>query len=142
MQLIIPSVLGYEVVVRDAVASFAQRYGLPPDRIEDVKTVLCEACTNAIEHGNGSDPHRRVRVSCTVSEQSLVVEVYDEGRLPPTLPEKPVKWLPIQFPSHHGIGLKLIVALSDEVSIANDPAFGTCIRLVFYRDPRSGIHTS
>jgi serine/threonine-protein kinase RsbW len=142
MQLIIPSVLGYEVVVRDAVASFAQRYGLPPDRIEDVKTVLCEACTNAIEHGNGSDPHRRVRVCCTVDEQSLAIAVCDEGELPPTLPGKPVEWFSMPYPSRRGLGLKLIVALSDEVSIAADPTFGTCIRLVFYRDPRSGIHTS
>lgn len=134
MQIILPSILGYEVVARDAVASLARRCGISPERVEDVKTALCEACTNAIEHGNRSDPQRKVQVLCTVDEQRLVIEVYDEGGSLPMLPRKPVQWTLEQRASLRGMGLMLIVTLTDEVSVVADPNDGTCMRLVFYRN--------
>ncbi|MDW8405921.1 ATP-binding protein, partial [Chloroflexus sp.] len=90
MQIIFPSILGYEVIARDAVAALARRCGISSERVEDVKTALCEACTNAIEHGNRLDPRRKVQVVCAVDEQRFVIEVRDEGGLLPMLPRKPI----------------------------------------------------
>jgi anti-sigma regulatory factor (Ser/Thr protein kinase) len=44
-----------------------------------IPLVVTEVLTNAIESGNGNDPHRRVRVCVRSSPQALVLEVLDEG---------------------------------------------------------------
>ncbi|WP_322815439.1 ATP-binding protein [Chloroflexus sp.] len=139
MQLTIPSILGYEVIVRDAVASLTQQFGLAPERIEDIKTALCEACTNAIEHGNHADPQRKVRVICTIDEQYLIVEVCDEGTDPPVLPQKPIEWTISPSTSFRGRGLMLMTALADEVNVVPDALTGTCVRLIFYRHPTNVV---
>ncbi|MGQ9480648.1 ATP-binding protein [Chloroflexus sp.] len=139
MQLTIPSILGYEVIARDAVASLAQRFGLAPERINDIKTALCEACTNAIEHGNQADPQRKVRVVCTIDEQHLSIEVCDEGTDPPVLPKKPVEWPICPSTSFRGRGLMLMAALADEVTVVPDALTGTCVRLIFYRHPTNVV---
>ncbi len=139
MQLTIPSILGYEVIARDAVASLAKRFGLAPERIEDIKTALCEACTNAIEHGNHADPQRKVRVVCTIDEQHLIIEVCDEGTDPPVLPKKPVEWTICPYTSFRGRGLMLMAALADEVTVVPDALTGTCVRLIFYRHPTNVV---
>lgn len=143
MQIILPSILGYEVIAREAVASLARRCGISPERVEDVKTALCEACTNAIEHGNHSDPRRKVQVVCAVDEQRLVIEVCDEGGVPPTLPRKPIQWPLDQRASSRGLGLMLMMTLTDEISVSAHPNDGTCVRLVFYRDSaRTGMEAT
>ncbi len=40
--------LGYERVAMACSESFAKMFGLPPERIEDLKTVVGEAAINAI----------------------------------------------------------------------------------------------
>ncbi|WP_322495939.1 hypothetical protein [Chloroflexus sp.] len=63
-----------------------------------------------------------------------MIEVCDEGGSLPVLPRKPVQWTLNQRASLRGMGLMLIVTLTDEVSVVADPNNGTCMRLVFYRD--------
>src|SRR5215813_1014864 len=75
----IPSVLGFEKVVVDFAASVGKILHLPAERIEDLKTAVAEACTNAIEHGNRMKPSARVSVSFTIEESKLQVIVQHEG---------------------------------------------------------------
>ena len=42
--------------------------------------VLTEALTNAICHGNECDPDRYVHVTISVSDDDLVIRVYDQGQ--------------------------------------------------------------
>ena len=46
----LPSELGFEKVAMCTAAGMAQMMGFSPDRIEDLKTAVAEACINAIEH--------------------------------------------------------------------------------------------
>ncbi|RMD75037.1 MAG: ATP-binding protein [Chloroflexi bacterium] len=143
MHLILPNILGYEVIARDAVATLALRCGMPLERIEDVKTVLCEACTSTMEQGCHSDPQRKIQVVCDVDERQLVVEVYAEIGGSLVLPCKPVQWLLKQPISPRDSGLGLIMSLADEVSVSADSHNGTRMRLVFYRDPAEvGVNIS
>jgi anti-sigma regulatory factor (Ser/Thr protein kinase) len=41
--------------------------------------VVSEAFTNALIHGNGSDPQRLVRVDIRVNETEIVADITDEG---------------------------------------------------------------
>src|SRR4030095_9575719 len=118
----IPSVLGFEKVVVDFAASVGRIIHLPAERIEDLKTAVAEACTNAIEHGNKMKPGARVSVSFTIEESKLQVDVQDEGMgigqaTPPSLEqtmagkkERPRGW-----------GIFLIKNLMDEVEFGARP---------------------
>lgn len=41
---------------------------------------LTEALTNAIEHGNSSDPDQTIRIAIQVSQDQLCIKVYDQGQ--------------------------------------------------------------
>lgn len=135
MELSLPSELGYEVIARDAVAAFARRLGLPPERIEDLKTVLSEACINAIEHGNSLRPDLRVQIYCRLEDDRLIVEVLDQGVSPFAPHSEPV---PIVdkvsgLGSPRGMGLILINQLCDEAGFVPCSGAGNCFRFAFRR---------
>jgi serine/threonine-protein kinase RsbW len=81
----------------------------------DSEIALSEALENAIVHGNGEDPHKRVSVTCRCTpngEASITVEDegqgFETGTLPdPTAPENRL------HPS--GRGIYLMKSLMDEV---------------------------
>jgi len=87
---------------------------LPEDATFDIKLATQEAVVNAVEHGNGADERKMVRVRCHTNEDTITVTVSDEGNgfdpgsVPnPTLPENILK--------ESGRGLFLIHQLCDEV---------------------------
>ena len=47
VELRLPSRLGFEKVAMSTAASLAALMGFEPDRIEDLKTAISEACINA-----------------------------------------------------------------------------------------------
>jgi serine/threonine-protein kinase RsbW len=116
-----PSEYGWEPAVADLVRSIARRMGFAPDRVDDMRTALGEAVTNAIEHGNGQDRSKRVRVAFISDETSLRILVMDESATP--FPPDMGKRTP---PSIHdlvagrcaarGWGAFLIQALVDEIT--------------------------
>ena len=44
-----------------------------------IRLALEEAIVNAIKHGNGMDPDKAVRIWCRVTQESVRVEIEDEG---------------------------------------------------------------
>src|SRR3712207_6804746 len=54
--LSLPSAFGYEALAREMLAWVGAHGGLDASRLADVQTAVCEACINAIEHGNEGRP--------------------------------------------------------------------------------------
>jgi serine/threonine-protein kinase RsbW len=135
MELILPNELGYELIARDAVAAFARRLGMSRDQIDDVKTALCEACINAIEHGNSLKPDLHVQISCSVDDDRLVIEVCDQGIHPFTPKGEPLSIVEklAGLGSLRGMGLMLISQLCDESGFINRGDVGNCFRFAFQR---------
>jgi serine/threonine-protein kinase RsbW len=136
IELSFPSELGYEVIARDVIASFAHYNGFHAERIEDIKTALGEACINAIEHGNSLLSHLRTDITCMYDGQKLQIDVCDQGvRLfvpetePLTIDEKLAGLGPLR-----GMGLLLIHQLADETSFSAKANSGNCFRLVWYQN--------
>lgn len=48
--------------------------------LDELSTSVIEACTNALEHGNGMLVERAVRVEIEFEERKIQVTVYDQGR--------------------------------------------------------------
>ena len=131
IELRIPSQLGWERAAMDLAGSVARRMGFPPERVEDIRTAVAEATTNAIEHGNGSDASRSVRIVLAPESARLEIDVRDDGRAafeehagPPSLERKLAG-----EQNTRGWGTFLIKSLVDEVEfISTDD--GNVVRMV------------
>ncbi len=127
VQICIPSELGYEKIPISAAAIMAQRMGLTSGRIENLKMAVGEAVTNAIEHGNQLNVEANVLIVLTVQNQSLALEVIDQGEQP--IPDIPTERQ--ERDDHRGWGMLLIKDLVDEVTVEATPE-GNKVKMVVY----------
>jgi serine/threonine-protein kinase RsbW len=135
IELRLPSKLGFEKIAMQTAASYAALLGLGPDRVEDLKTAVAEACINAIEHGNHGDEKVVVGVILSMDHERLEVKVLDHGsgiQHAPLPPDIDKKILGEEDP--RGMGMFLIQALVDEVEWVSNPPEGSYARLVIYLD--------
>lgn len=131
VEVSLPTKLGYERIAMECSASFARLVGFLPERIEDLKTAVAEACLNAMEHGNKGRPDARVTVTMNFIDSSFIVSVKDEGTGVQEIPEEPdiVKKIEkLQTP--RGLGIFLIRQLSDQVEFNQMMKDGHVIRMV------------
>jgi serine/threonine-protein kinase RsbW len=135
----LPSRLGYEKVAMGTAAAVAKLVGLRPDRIEDLKTAVAEACINAIEHGNRLNEKLSVGVVLSASDDVLEVKVIDDGKGMKSQPPRP----DIDRKMHgeedpRGMGMFLIQALVDEAEwVAGTDGKSSYVRLVIRLDKDS-----
>ena len=147
VELRIPSELGYEKIAREAVATVADRLNFTDEKVEDIKTAISEACTNAIRYGSGSDARMKVVVILTADEDKLDILIKDPGAsgIPP---------IDVNIPDINGMvegkhrlggmGLYIIRELVDEAGFveAADEDDGNQFRMVIYRVDDDNEHNS
>ena len=122
--------LGYERIAMACSASFARLMGLPPERIEDLKTMVSEAAINAMEHGNKGRPDARVTVSLNCQDNTLNVTVSDEGDGITNFPPKPdIEKIIEDLESPVGFGLFLIKQLADQVEFNKEANGGHVVKM-------------
>ncbi len=133
IEIHIPSEYGYEKVAMASAVAVAKRMGFSPDRIDDLRTAVSEACLNAIEHGNKLDVSTKVMVVMTVQSEGLEVNVQDQGRqrLPSDFPQ------PGEAPGERHRGIFIIQNLMDEVEFSSMDAGGNQIRMVIHLNKTS-----
>jgi len=130
VEIILPTKIGYERMAMACSASFAKFWGLEPERIEDLKTAVSEACMNAMEHGNKGRSETRVVVNLWLEGGYLVVQVRDEGtgiRDIPGDPDIHKKIRKLEPP--RGLGLFLMRKLMDQVEYNKITAEGHTVRM-------------
>jgi len=132
VELQLPNILGSEKVAIKNAVTIAQEMGFSPDRIEDLKTALAEACINAIEHGNKFDANTKVGVTFAKDDASLQVVVHDNGNGidPDKIPKKFVA--KDGLPQRRGYGVFLISNLVNEFSYENRPGEGNKVKMVIH----------
>jgi serine/threonine-protein kinase RsbW len=146
VELKIPSELGYEKIAREAVAAVAYRLDFSPEKIEDIKTAISEACTNAIRYGSGSDARMKVVVILTADENKLDILIKDPGAsgAPPidiNIPD--ITGMVEGKRRLGGMGLYIIRELVDEAGFVEveDDDDGNQFRMVIYRVDDDGETT-
>jgi serine/threonine-protein kinase RsbW len=137
VELKFPSELGYEKIAREAVESVARRMGFPPERIEDLKTAVSEACVNAIQHGNKMDVRMRVVIVLTAEDDKLDILVKDSGLggTPPNEVEFPGIRAKVEGDDNvrGGLGRFIIQSLVDESGFVEPDEEGrNQFRMVIY----------
>ena len=131
VEVSLPSKLGYERIAMDCSASFAKMVGFAPERVEDLKTAVAEACLNAIEHGNKSHPDTRVLVTMNFKDDRFSVSVKDGGNGIPRLPKDKAVMRSIEkLEPPKGLGTYLIKQLVDEVEFNNLTKDGHAVKMV------------
>lgn len=127
MEIHLRSELGNERIAMAAVASVAEELGIEQAQIENVKTALAEAVTNAIEHGNQLKVELPVLIKVGVKKGALLLKVIDKGcqPIPPASVERQER------ADHRGLGMFLIRSLMDEVETIAAPGRNE-LRMVTY----------
>ncbi|MEM9291404.1 MAG: ATP-binding protein [Acidobacteriota bacterium] len=93
-----------------------------------IDLALREALANAIKHGNGENPEKRVRVDGRVTAEGVWIEVEDEGDgFTPEKVEDPLA--PENLLSPSGRGLLYIRNAMDQVELRPGPKGGTLMFL-------------
>jgi serine/threonine-protein kinase RsbW len=119
VELRIPSKAEWVAVARLAVAAVANRLNFSIEDIEDVKLAVAEACTNCIQHAEGSE---QIQITCETGADGLTVRVRDFGR--GGRPEG----VPLRSEDEErvgGLGVFLIRSLMDAVEYDVHPEGGT-----------------
>ena len=131
VEVSLPSRLGYERIAMDCSASFAKMAGFAPERIEDLKTAVAEACINAIEHGNKGHPDTRVLVTMNFKDDRFSVSVKDGGDGILRLPRHRTVMRTIEkLQPPKGLGTFLIKQLVDEVEFNHMTKDGHAVKMV------------
>lgn len=107
---------------RDEVASRAEALGLAPAGVDDLKTIVSEACANVVRHAYPEDAAERpMEVEMEKDDGDLRVVVRDSGTgiRPPTGAR----------PSSLRLGFILIGSLADCLQLRTARGHGTELRL-------------
>src|SRR3990172_2245048 len=126
----IPAILGYEKVAMDSAAAVARLMNFHESRVEDLKTAISEACTNAIEHGNRLRKNTMVLLTLKIREKSLEVNVRDQGRgFQKMVPIPSIDAQLNDCEDNRGWGVFLIKNLVDKVEFMKIPDGGNVTRM-------------
>ncbi|MWC28403.1 anti-sigma F factor [Paenibacillus sp. MMS18-CY102] len=68
-----------EAFARITVAAFISQLDPTMEELNDLKTVVSEAVTNAIIHGYDSDPLKFVKIEASIEKETIHLVISDEG---------------------------------------------------------------
>ena len=108
--------------IRDFVEEVAADSDLDLERAFDLKVAVSEASANAIEHGRG---HGNLEVSARRSRGRLTVTVSHPGSFRPRADDDPAR-------AHRGMGLPLMLALTNELTVTCPSQGGTSVSLSMF----------
>lgn len=119
-----------EAFARVAVASFISQLDITMDELEEIKTVISEAVTNAIIHGYDENPEGVVHISVRIENGVVDVVVEDHGKgiedveqaMQPLFTTKPEL-------ERSGMGFTIMENFMDSLEVATSVGKGTTVRL-------------
>lgn len=135
VELEIPAHRAYLAFARQVVgaaASVEPRFRM--ERIDDLRIVVSEAITNAVEAHLDQGTDDRIRIRCNLEADHIEVEVFDRGGGfdPDDVPVLPDIDSVERLDHEGGLGLPLMRSLADETEIQATDG-GTTVRLVVHR---------
>lgn len=131
LKIMVPGKAEYVGTIRLAVSSIANRIGFDIEAIEDIKVAVSEACSNIVCHSNIRDEYL-YQVICVVDEGKLEISVEDEGA---GFNLEEYQEPALEDPKESGLGVFIMRALMDEVSVHSELGAGTHIKMVKYVTP-------
>lgn len=108
-------------LVRHALAGLAEALNMEPSEIADLKTVVTEACMNAVVHAYDGPEPGPLEVEAWPDDDALTITVRDFGS----------GIRPLADVEHRSLrlGLPLIAALTKSFQVSGEPGRGTEVRM-------------
>lgn len=118
-----------EGFARVTAAAFAAQLNPTVDELEDIRTAVSEAVTNAIIHGY-EERGGKVYLSCIVEDGAIHITVRDEGKGIADI-EKAKEPFFTTRPEleRSGMGFAFMEAFMDELEVQSEPGQGTCVTM-------------
>lgn len=118
-----------EEFARVTVAVFMSRMDPTLEELEDVKTAVSEAVTNAVIHGYG-ERTGIIYIEAQIKDGELVISVRDEGKGIADL-EKAMEpmYTTDTTGERSGMGFSFMEAFMDEVEVESEEGCGTCVTM-------------
>ncbi len=119
-----------ESFARVAVAAFISQMDITMEEMEEIKTVVSEAVTNAIIHGYEENPQGTVRIGVVLEQDLIELVIEDDGKgiedvdqaMQPLYTTKPEL-------ERSGMGFTIMENFMDSIEVATSLGQGTKIRL-------------
>lgn len=119
-----------EGLARVVIAAFLSRVDPTVDEVEDVKTAVSEAVTNAIIHGYGERGGRVVMRASLSPENELSVEVADKGVGIADVEQAMQPLFTTGSASERsGMGFSFMEAFMDRLEVESSVGEGTCVHM-------------
>jgi stage II sporulation protein AB (anti-sigma F factor) len=120
-----------EAFARIAVAAFVSQLDPTVEELNDLKTAVSEAVTNAIIHGYDGNPDGMVTIEARIEGDTVSIIVRDEGK---GIEDLELARQPL-FTSRpelerSGMGFTIMENFMDEFEAASEPGKGTEIRMM------------
>lgn len=130
MELSFDSKSQNESLARSVAAAFSAQLDPTIAELTDIRTAISEAVTNAIVHGYGNDPTKKVYMSCTAENDLLTFVIEDKGKgienvelaMQPFYTTEPGL-------ERSGMGFSVMEAFMDGVIVESEPGQGTRVTL-------------
>lgn len=121
-----------EAFARMTVMAFMTDMNPTLDELEDVKTAVSEAVTNAIIHGY-EDENEQVELSCRREGEKLIVVVEDKGVGIPDVEEARQPFYTTKPEQERsGMGFAFMEAFMDEIQVVSKVGEGTRVIMTKY----------
>ncbi len=135
----IPGEEGNERLAMDRVAAAVGGLGLPPARLERLKTAVSEATMNAIEYGSQGRPEVPVDIEVETTADAIVVRITDRalsGAFPDEAETPDIERKLAGDQKPRGWGLFLIKNMVDSMDVTEDGSTQT-VTLTMAREERT-----
>ena len=133
MELRFRAMNGNESFARTSVASFIMPLNPTLDQIDEVKTIVSEAVSNAIIHGYDKDASKSVYVNVDIENNKVTITIQDYGKgiedLSLVMKDS---YSTKENEEHAGMGMTIMKAFSDDFNIVSKVNLGTKVTLIKY----------
>ncbi len=131
-KLQIPSRLRDALLLQQKIVKLVKEKAYGREAVFAIRLALDEALSNAVRHGNVSNPSKHVSVEYAIDEDQCWIQVRDEGKGfdPEALPDPT---LDENLTRPNGRGVMLIKAYMTEVEFSDH---GRCVTMIKRRDCR------
>lgn len=119
-----------EAVARVVVAAMMTRTNPTLSEVEDVKTAVSEAVTNAIIHGY-REKDGPVRLRVEIDERTMYITVADDGcGIEDVGRAMEPMYTTVSDGSRSGMGFSFMEAFMDRLTVRSEPGVGTTVKMM------------
>lgn len=130
IEIFIKSRFDNVILARSILISFLSNLDLSVNVINELKTALSEAVTNAIVHGYDSDENKKVRILFAYTDAIIKMEVEDDGRGIEDIEKAKEPLYSSKLDEERaGLGFTIMEVFTDELNIESTIGVGTKITM-------------